>query len=326
MVDQMFSGIFLVLSYVLLNAQTQVQEGGKKRSPEPLERIDRKPQSRKGSRNTDQALRGGTAINGPIDLIWVEAGSFVMGSPESEANRRKNEVQHSVQLTRGFYLGRFEVTRDQWATVMERRSINRKDASLPVGGVSWNDAIQFCERLTEIEKKKGRLPSGMSYQLPTEAEWEYACRAGTTTTYFWGDDPNADRANFGKEFGSEGVEPVGKYPPNAWGFHDMHGNVYEWCNDTATCVENPEEDHLEKPYPAKSVIDPQGHLGDSVSYQLDTTTGRYVKLKLTTPSKIMRGGCYWSRAGNVRSAYRHSHPATDTIDFKGFRVALKYDD
>ena len=134
----------------------------------------------------------------------------------------------------------------------------------------------------------------MSYQLPTEAEWEYACR-GTTTTYVWGDEPNAVRANFGKEFGSEGVEPVGQYPPNAWGFHDMHGNVYEWCNDTSTCVNHPEEDHLEKPYPAKSVIDPQGHLGDSVSYQLDTTTGRYVKLKLTTPSKIMRGGCYWSR-------------------------------
>ena len=102
--------------------------------------------------------------------------------------------------------------------------------------------------------------------------------------------------------------------------------MYEWCNDTSTCVDHPEEDHLQKPYPAKSVIDPQGHLGDSVSYQLDTTTGRYVKLKLTTPSKIMRGGCYWSRAGNVRSAYRHSHPATDRIDFKGFRVALKYDD
>ena len=188
---------------------------------------------------------------GPTDakfqLIWVKPGTFIMGSPEDESGRKFNENQHQVTLTQGYYLGKYEVTQAQYKWVMgglpehyakykgtEFDVYNQGD-DFPVGGANWNDAMAFCKKLTEMERKAGRLPKGMSFQLPTEAEWEYACRAGTTTIYSWGNHPERSKANFGHGFNAgkdfvDETNPVGQYQANPWGFHDMHGNVYEWCN------------------------------------------------------------------------------------------------
>jgi formylglycine-generating enzyme required for sulfatase activity len=261
------------------------------------------------------------ARNPDIDLILVKAGSFTMGSPVAEPGRRRNEVQHTVTLTKDFYLGRYEVTNEQWAKVMNQSNVDVEERRLPKGGVSWLDAVEFCKRLTAREKANGRLPAGMRYQLPTEAEWEYACRAGTTTTYWWGNEADEQRANFGKDFATGNIKRVGQYEPNPWGFHDMHGNVYEWCNDTASQESDLQDNSLETPYSPEPATDPQGHKGESVAFQ--RTPSGIVPLDPAPTAKIMRGGCYWSPASNIRSAYRHSHPVTDDPPFKGFRVALK---
>ena len=215
------------------------------------------------------------------------------------------------------------MTKGQWALVMNRDGVENGEEKLPMGGVSWFDAVEFCRRLSEQEKAAGRLPDGMSYQLPTEAEWEYGCRAGTTTAYWWGDEVDSSKANFGNEFTADNVRPVGQYQANPWGIHDMHGNVYEWCSDTATQAADPQDYNFEAPYPSGTATDPQGHQGPSFAFQY--TPKGTVKMTLPTPLKILRGGCYWSPASNIRSAYRHSHPATDKPGFKGFRVALKFD-
>ena len=243
-----------------------------------------------------------------LDLLWVEPGTFMMGSPKDEPLRHPFENQHRVTLTKGFYLGKFEVTQAQYKWVMGSIPSQyiedgyKQGEDIPVGGVSWNDAIVFCKKLSTIERKAGRLPEGMSFQLPTEAEWEYACRAGTTTTYWWGNDADVNKANYGgpnaRAFVGK-VQPVGQYPPNPWGFYDMHGNVYEWCNDHAGANDGG------GPYPEGEAIDPQGKKG------------------LNSQSKVQRGGCFWSYKSQIRSAYRHSHPSNDRVHFKGFRVALK---
>ena len=269
-----------------------------------------------------------------FELIWVEPGSFIMGSPEDESGRKFNENQHQVTLTQGYYLGKHEVTQAQYKWVMgalpdrfAKDDKQNKGDNFPVGGADWNDAMAFCKKLTEMERKAGRLPKGMSFQLPTEAEWEYACKAGTTTIYSWGNHPDQSKANFGhgfkvgKDFVDQ-VQTVGKYEANPWGFHDMHGNVYEWCNDTATFAVPTRPGHHEIPYPKGPVKDPQGHQGDSVHYQF--FDGKAHKLGPgVVNSKIQRGGSWMSGAGAIRSAYRHSHPLYDKVDYKGFRVALK---
>ena len=275
---------------------------------------------------------------GPVDakfqLIWVEPGTFIMGSPEDESGRAFNENQHQVTLTQGYYLGKYEITQAQYKWVMgalpdrfAKDDKQNKGDNFPVGGADWNDAMAFCKKLTEMERKAGRLPKGMSFQLPTEAEWEYACKAGTTTIYSWGNHPDQSKANYGhgfkvgKDFVDQ-VKTVGQYEANPWGFHDMHGNVYEWCNDTATFAVPTRPGHHEMPYPKGPVKDPQGHQGDSVHYQF--FDGKAHKLGSgVVNSKIQRGGSWMSSAGGVRSAYRHSHPLYDSIGYKGFRVALK---
>ena len=275
---------------------------------------------------------------GPADakfeLIWVKPGTFMMGSPQDESGWKFNENQHQVTLTQGYYLGKYEVTVAQYKWVMgalPEDNLSKGD-NFPVGGADWNDAMAFCKKLTEMERKAGRLPKGMSFQLPTEAEWEYACKAGTTTIYSWGNHPDQSKANYGhgfkvgKDFVNQ-VKTVGQYEANPWGFHDMHGNVYEWCNDTATFAVPTRPGHHEMPYPKGPVKDPQGHQGNSVHYQF--FDGKAHKLSPFTTysgvvnSKIQRGGSWMSGASAIRSAYRHSHPLYDKVDYKGFRVALK---
>ena len=121
-----------------------------------------------------------------LEMIWVQPGTFTMGSPTTEAGRDKGETQRKVTLTNGFYLGKYEVTQSQYKAVMNENPSEFVGDNRPVEMVSWNKAIEFCDKLTEIQRKASMLPKGMVYTLPTEAQWEYACRAGTTTAYSWG--------------------------------------------------------------------------------------------------------------------------------------------
>jgi formylglycine-generating enzyme required for sulfatase activity len=153
-----------------------------------------------------------------LDMLWCRPGTFVMGSPKDE-KYRDDETPHEVTLTKGFYLGKYEVTQAQWEKVMGSNPSHFKGATLLVEKVSWDEAIKFCEKLTQTEKAAGRLPKGHTYTLPTEAQWEYACRAGTTTAYSFGDSITPKQANYDVVVKTT---EVGTYPANAWG-------CSRWC-------------------------------------------------------------------------------------------------
>lgn len=174
-----------------------------------------------------------------IDLVYVPAGSFVMGSPKSEADRKDNEDQVKVRITKPFAMSRTVVTHAQWRAVMgtELWHYYEPDESscgddFPVVNVNWFEWIFFCQTLTDLEREAGQLLATQAYQLPTEAQWEYACRAGTTTAYSFGDDPNGLAAHgWYWENSGRKAHKVAKKKANPWGFFDMHGNVAEWCAD-----------------------------------------------------------------------------------------------
>jgi formylglycine-generating enzyme required for sulfatase activity len=213
-----------------------------------------------------------------MKLNLIPAGEFQMGSPDSEAGRSDDETQHLVKITKPFYLGATEVTQAQYKRMMHLDVLD-----MPMHHVSWNMAKAFCQRLSALPEEKA---AGHVYRLPTEAEWEYACRAGTTTAYSFGDDA----AQLGEYKGSrDGTHLVGTRKPNSWGLYDMHGSVYEWCQDWSA------------PYDSKrTVSDP---------------TGPAQGIR-----RVLRGGKFTSFAKNVRSASRYKYNADSTSDFFGFRV------
>ena len=172
-----------------------------------------------------------------MELVEIPAGKFTMGSPASEKDREDDEAQVSVELTKPFGLGKTEVTQGQWKSVMGSEPWSgedwvKADKDCPATYVSWDDATEFCEKLTAIEHKAGKLKADEEYRLPTEAEWEYACRAGTATAFSFGDDESklGEYAWF-KDSVLNYAPKVGLKKSNPWGLHDMHGNVYEWCSD-----------------------------------------------------------------------------------------------
>jgi formylglycine-generating enzyme required for sulfatase activity len=167
-----------------------------------------------------------------LEMVKIPGGRFLMGSPETEAQRYDNESpQHYVDVPE-FWMGKYVVTQQQWQAIMGNEPSYFKGKNRPVERVSWNDATKFCQKLS---KKTGR-----DYRLPSEAEWEYACRAGTTTPFYFGETITGELANYraSETYADEQkgeyrkhTTPVGQFPPNAFGLYDMHGNVYEWCQD-----------------------------------------------------------------------------------------------
>ena len=200
-----------------------------------------------------------------LEMVLIPPGKFMMGSPKSEKGRKGDETQHEVTLTKPFYMGKYEVTQEQWEAIMGHNPSNNKGAKLSVTYVSWNDCQDF------IKKLNGKTDGG--YRLPTEAEWEYACRAGTTTSFSYGASLTQNDANYG--YGSEGgAKAVGSYLPNAFGLYDMHGNVWEWCEDWYG------------DYPVISVTNPRG-----------PSTGK-------NNCRVLRGGSFDNPAMGVRSSER----------------------
>jgi formylglycine-generating enzyme len=183
------------------------------------------------------------AVEG-VRLCWCPPGRFVMGSPISEPERRPGEDQVDVVLTRGFWMAKYETTQGDWQRIAgdlpgPLTSELPAGDDLPVGNVNFAEAEAYCATLTMRARGTGVLPQGWEFRLPTDAQWEYACRAGTTTATAFGDRLSSSQANFrGRPYNGAAAGPslkrataVGRYPPNAWGLHDMHGNTYEWCRD-----------------------------------------------------------------------------------------------
>jgi len=214
---------------------------------------------------------------------WCPAGTFMMGSPASEPNRNNNETQHQVTLSRGFWVLETEVTQAMWEGVM----VNNNNPSfftgskLPVEYVSWNNCQEYIKKLNDL----GVAPKGYRFSLPTEAQWEYACRAGTTTAYHFGDTLK-EQANFD----DNQTKDVGSYPANAWGLHDMHGNVAEWCLDWYG------------DYPNGNVTDPTGAVKGSF--------------------RVLRGGSWDRDALYCRSACRCGYDPSVRDFSMGLRVCL----
>jgi len=239
-----------------------------------------------------------------MEMIWVEPGTFTMGSPETEAGRGANETEHDVSLTKGFYLGKYEVTQAQYESVMTGNTETNSTGHVisatpshfggnpnrPVETVSWEDIQVFLTRLNEQQSEN--IPEGWAYVLPTEAQWEYACRAGTTTAYTWGDSISASDANWNHGADANQTENVGQYSANPWGFFDMHGNVWEWTADAYAV------------YATGAQTDP---------FNVGTTGS----------GRVLRGGS-WNYAGTgLRSAYRTgNNPSSRNISI-GFRVGFQ---
>lgn len=247
-----------------------------------------------------------------LPLCWCPPGRFVMGSPPGEPERRAGEDQVAVTLTRGFWMAKWETTQGQWTRVLGKlpgpvtAELPAGD-DLPVGNVNFAETEAFCRALTERARRSDGLPAHWEFRLPTEAQWEYACRAGTTTATAFGDALGSTQANFkGQPYngGASGPAPgraarVGSYPANPWGLHDMHGNTFEWCRDWF---------HLRLP----------GGTDPDLYAARDTATVN----RDGSVSRARRGGAWTDDGWACRSAFRVRFEPERRYDHIGFRVAL----
>jgi formylglycine-generating enzyme required for sulfatase activity len=244
----------------------------------------------------DKADKLPKALANSIDmvLIRIDPGKFTMGSPKTEIKREEGEDEHQIEISKTFYMGKYEVTQAQFQAVVGKNPSYFKGDKLPVDSVSWADAKVFCDKLSKKENKV--------YTLPTEAEWEYACRAGTKTSFCLGNVISTDQINYnGNKIYGDGKKgvfrkktmEVGSLPPNKWGLHDMHGNVWEWCEDWYN------DDY----YKTSPKQDPKGaEKGES---------------------RVLRGGSWESAPEECRSANRGQSPPGEGYNHVGFRVVLR---
>ena len=226
-----------------------------------------------------------------MDFVLIPAGTFIMGSPPNETGRGMDEGPRTrVIITRPFYMSRTEVTQLQYEMVMEDNPSEEEGGNYPVNSVRWAEAVEFCRRLTERERRARRLREDEEFRLPSEAEWERACRAGTDTRFsFGGVDAELAQHGWYQENSAEKPHVVGLMKPNPWGLFDMHGNVWEWC-----------QDWYEPRYRGGEVKDPSG-----------PETGQ---------TKVMRGGSWADHATRCRSAARFSATPEFRSPMVGFRV------
>ncbi|MDR2943433.1 MAG: formylglycine-generating enzyme family protein [Treponema sp.] len=241
------------------------------------------------------------------DMVYIKGGTFTMGSLGAEAGRDFDESLHQATVS-SFYLGKYEVTQEQYQEIMKENPGNFKGKELPVESVSWFNAIIFCNKLSQkhgltkayvLEEKSVMWDKNADgYRLPTEAEWEYACRAGTSTPFNTGNNITTEQANYDGNYpydnNAQGVflektAPVGSYPPNEWGLYDMHGNVFEWCWDWHTY------------YSLDNQTDPTGPPSGSLH--------------------VIRGGSWVNDGKALRSASRGVYIPGDGNERIGFRLA-----
>ena len=285
---------------------------------------------------------GGGGYSGPkpdggsepfIAMVSIRGGTFMMGSPTSEPDRDSDETQHRAEVS-AFKMSRYQITQAQFERLMGFNPSYFKGANLPVENVTWFDAVAFCNALSDKEGRtkvytiagiwknsRGNITSATiatadwsknGYRLPTEAEWEYACRAGTTTPFSTGNNITTDQANYDGNYpydnNAEGIyrektTSVGTFKPNAWGLYDMHGNVWEWCWDGYGTYPTTREKDYRKDYrgPYETT-----HKND---YRDPGITNR-----------VIRGGSWGDLGQDLRSAYRgYDHPVSLNAYF-GFRV------
>jgi formylglycine-generating enzyme required for sulfatase activity len=266
-----------------------------------------------------------------MKLALIPAGRFPMGSPATEDEREDKELLHEVTTSKPFYMGVYEVSQAEYAKVVgepqeggKRNPWNngarfRKDQGggpdHPMENVQWDQAVEFCKRLSALDAEK---TAGQVYRLPTEAEWEYACRAGTTTPFHQGTSLASAEANFNGNFpyggAAEGpylrrTNKVGSYKPNAWGLYDMHGNVSEWCADWYDPDYYKNSPKQDPAGPDKGVV-PTG-------YKTRNTPGEGQWYR------VIRGGSWLDEARGCRSAYRFRAMPNEPYQIVGFRVVCE---
>jgi formylglycine-generating enzyme required for sulfatase activity len=261
------------------------------------------------ARSQEAAKEITNSIN--IKLVLIRPGKFVMGSPATETDREAGEEQHEVAITRPFYLGIHAVTQGQFEKVMRKNPSffhPRNGGSLdhPAEQVRWGEAREFCTKLSALPEEK---KAGRTYRLPSEAEWEYACRAGAITPFNTGDALSSKQANFNGDFPYGGADKgpflrrtqkVGSYPPNAWGLYDMHGNVLQWCNDWY-------DPNYYKRSPKENPTGPEKGV---------MATGFENNFFV-----VVRGGCWLDEGRACRSARRFRLQQSEPYRWTGFRVA-----
>jgi formylglycine-generating enzyme required for sulfatase activity len=232
------------------------------------------------------------ALDPSLHMVLISPGRFRMGSSDGASDEKP---VHEVTLTQVFWMGRYEVTQGEWQGLMGVNPSRFREGSdamrRPVEKVSWNDAVSYCTKLTSRESSAGRLPRGYEYRLPTEAEWEYCCRAGSTTRYSFGEDAGGlGRSGWYDGNSGSQTHAVGGLEPNVWGLYDMHGNVWDWCLDSWDGSAN---------YPSSAVSDPYVASG---------------------PLRVLRGGSWYDASGHCRAAHRVRLEPGDTVDIGGLRV------
>jgi formylglycine-generating enzyme required for sulfatase activity len=279
----------ITLVVIFLIAAIVVAEKAKEVSPATV-------QQKEAADKAGQPLEKKIDISSEVNMVvvFIPAGEFEMGSPMDEIKRDDDEGQHHIKLTKPFYMGKFEVTQLQYREIMSENPSKFGGDNLPVENVSWYEAARFLKKLSD--------KTNLKFRLPTEAEWEYACRAGTTTAFNTGTTIDSDFANYeattpyangiiGKDLKS--TNKVGSYAPNAFGLCDMHGNVWEWCNDF----------YDNEYYKVTPTVDPQGP-------------------QVNKGDKVMRGGAWNERPNKCRSADRNNRGPKTNQPIIGFRVVM----
>lgn len=242
------------------------------------------------------------SVNGAdIVMVYIPAGEYLMGSPETEAMRQSDEgPQHRVVINKSFWMGKYEVTQGQCIAVMgQNEAWFEEGEDYPIEWISWDWVQNFIQKLNE--------ETGLKFRLPTETEWEYACRAGTTTPFHYGESIGSDQANFNGNFPHgdakkgvyrEGTCPVGSFQPNAWDLYDMHGNVWEWCEDV---------------YKADIYSHPELYTKNDIGNPVYSGEGA---------QRVFRGGGWLGNGVALRSASRSHELQQYSLPFIGFRLVL----